>query len=64
MDYGFWSDGTPCSDHSAYINKYFEGREFRHRQHGHAVIHGYGKYNPRDLALRHTLKRSREMGRF
>ncbi len=27
-------------------------------------VHGRFKGNPRDLALRHTLKRSREMGRF
>ncbi len=44
MEYGFWSDGTPCRDDAAYINEYFEGREFRHRELGHAVIQGYGEY--------------------
>ena len=44
MEYGLWSDGTPCGDQSAYINEYFEGREFRHRELGHAVIQGYGEY--------------------
>lgn len=44
MDYGFWSDGTPCGAQSVYINKYFAGREFRHKQIGHVVIHGYGEY--------------------
>ena len=44
MEYGFWSDGTPCGAQSVYINKYFEGRKFRHRLYGHAVIHGSGEY--------------------
>lgn len=44
MEYGFWSDGTPCGAQSVYINRYFEGRKFRHRQHGYVVIHGYGEY--------------------
>lgn len=44
MEYGFWSDGTPCSDDSANINEFFEGREFHHSELGHAVIQGYGEY--------------------
>ena len=44
MEYGFWSDGTPCSDDSANINEFFEGREFHHSEFGHAVIEGYGEY--------------------
>lgn len=44
MKYGFWSDGTPCGDKSTEINEYFEGREFEHKQLGHAVIQGYAEY--------------------
>lgn len=44
MKYGFWSDDTPCGDDSIYINEYFDGREFEHKQLGHAVIKGYAEY--------------------
>jgi len=44
MKYGFWSDDTPCGDNSTCINEYFEGREFEHKQLGHAVIRGYAEY--------------------